>query len=56
MTPYDLDNSEDESASVEDEDVIFYENVESPSKMSQMKNSLNEINQRVIKKKTTPHI
>ncbi len=56
MTPYDLDNSENESDSAVDEDVIFYESVESTSKMSQMKNSLNEINQRVIKKKTTPHI
>lgn len=54
MTPYDLDKSEDEDN--EDDDVIFFEPTKKSSRMSQMKNSLNEINQRVIKKKSTPHI
>lgn len=53
MTPYDLDNSEVDAG---DDDVIFYEPSERTSKVSQMKSSLNEINQRVIKKKSTPHI
>ncbi len=54
MTPYDLDNSEAEDDGRED--AIFYEPSENTSKISQMKSSLNEINQRVIKKKSTPHI
>lgn len=54
MTPYDLDNSDDKG--VEEDDVILFVPVEKSSRMSQMKNSLNEINQRVIKKKSTPHI
>lgn len=55
MTPYDLDSSDEDST---DDDVIFYESNKPVigSKMSQMKSSLDEINQKVIKKKTTPHI
>ena len=53
MTPYDLDDTADKG---EDDDVILFEPVEKSSRMSQMKNSLDEINQRVINKKSTPHI
>ncbi len=54
MTPYDLDTSPTEVDT--ENDVTFYESTENTSKISQMKSTLNEINQRVIKKKSTPHI
>lgn len=55
MTPYDLDNSEEENTE-DDNDVIFFEPQNNNSKISQMKSSLSEINQRVMEKKSTPHI
>ncbi len=54
MTPYDIDKFEDENE--DKEDVIFNEPVNITTKMSQMKSSLDEINQRVMKKKSTPYI
>ncbi|MBQ8208336.1 MAG: DivIVA domain-containing protein [Clostridia bacterium] len=58
MTPYDLDSEPDEAEN--EQEIISAPQLqirrESSSKISGMKDSLDAINQKVLKKKSTPHI